>query len=338
MLLVRVCARGVDEATGRTYTDPVPPRRPRFVPAPAPADSADGLAASLRELRSSLDLDDAYPAEAEAEARRAASEVPVDAAASGLEDLRDIEFLTIDPAGSTDLDQALHLERTPAGAVLHDAIADVPAFVAPGGALDAETRRRGQTMYAPDERIPLHPPVLGDDAASLLPGVDRRAYVWRFELDAGARPIATTLVRSRAQCAYDEAQRAVDAGTAPPTLGAMAWFGAERAARESERGGASLNVPETRIEPDGTGFRLRGRSLPRCGLRRVRRRAARRDRAGGDRRPLRPHDGAAAATRRPVGARRLRRARERARGARLGAPATIGRVSGASTSVIEPRR
>lgn len=260
MLLVRVCARGVDEATGRTYTDPVPPRRPRFVPAPAPADSADGLAASLRELRSSLDLDEAYPAEAEAEARRAAREVPVDAAASGLEDLRDIEFLTIDPAGSTDLDQALHLERTPAGAVLHYAIADVPAFVAPGGALDAETRRRGQTMYAPDGRIPLHPPVLGDDAASLLPGVDRRAYVWRFELDAGARPIATTLVRavvrSRAQWAYDEAQRAVDAGTAPPTLGAMAWFGAERAARESERGGASLTVPETRIEPDGTGFRL----------------------------------------------------------------------------------
>ena len=110
--------------------------------------------------------------------------------------------------------QALHLERTATGAILHYAIADVPAFVEPGGALDAETRRRGQTLYAPDGRIPLHPPVLSEGAASLLPGVDRRAYVWRFELDEGARPVETTLtravVRSRAQWSYDDAQRAMD--------------------------------------------------------------------------------------------------------------------------------
>ena len=50
------------------------------------------------------------------------------------------------------------------------AIADVPSFVAPGGALDAETRRRGQTFYTPDGRIPLHPEVISEDAGSLLAG------------------------------------------------------------------------------------------------------------------------------------------------------------------------
>ncbi len=238
----------------------MPHRRSRLHPTATGGD----LAASLAALRRSLELPDAFPPDAQAEAERAAREVPTEpgGAADGvaLADLRDVEFLTIDPAGSTDLDQALHLERTATGAILHYAIADVPAFVEPGGALDAEARRRGQTMYAPDGRVPLHPPVLSEGSASLLPGVDRRAYVWRFELDEGARPVETTLtravVRSRAQWSYDDAQRATDAGTAPPSLLAMAWFGAQRAGRERERGGASLNIPEARIEPDGDGYRL----------------------------------------------------------------------------------
>ena len=52
-------------------------------------------------------------------------------------------FLTIDPPGSMDLDQALHIERDGDGYRVRYAIADVPAFVQPGGAVDAETRRRG---------------------------------------------------------------------------------------------------------------------------------------------------------------------------------------------------
>ena len=234
----------------------MPPRRRRVVPTEPRGELADALAA----LRRSLGLPLAFPPEAVAEAERAARDVPVDPASAGLADLRGIEFLTIDPAGSTDLDQAVHLERTASGAILHYAIADVPAYVTPGGALDAETRRRGQTLYAPDGCIPLHPAVLSEDAASLLPGVDRRAYVWRFELDDGARPTATTLtrgvVRSSAQWAYDEAQRAIDDGTAPATLAAMPWFGQQRTERERERGGASLNTPEVRIVADGDGYAL----------------------------------------------------------------------------------
>lgn len=241
------------------YTGAVPVRRSRIVPTAARGE----LAASLEALRRSLDLPTSFRDEAQQEAERAATTVPVDPASSGLADLRHIEFLTIDPPGSTDLDQALHLERTATGAVLHYAIADVPAYVEPGGALDSEARRRAQTIYAPDGRIPLHPPVLSEDAASLLPERDRRAYVWRFVLDEGATPVETTLtravVRSRAQWAYTEAQQAIDLGTAPPTLLAMPWFGAERDTRESERGGASLNLPETRVIAEGDGYRLESR-------------------------------------------------------------------------------
>lgn len=237
----------------------MPHRRSRLHPTATGGD----LAASLTALRRSLELPDAFPPDAQAEAERAAHAVPVEpdaADGAALADLRDVEFLTIDPAGSTDLDQALHLERTGSGAILHYAIADVPAYVEPGGALDVEARRRGQTMYAPDGRIPLHPPILSEDAASLLPGVDRRAFVWRFVLDDGARPTETTLtrgvIRSRAQWSYVDAQRAIDAGDGPASLLAMPWFGAARTDRERERGGASLNIPEARVVPDGDGYRL----------------------------------------------------------------------------------
>lgn len=241
----------------------MPARRSRLVPSAVSGE----LAASLAALRAELDLPADFPADVLAEASDAARVVPVDPDAADLSDLRDIEFVTIDPPGSTDLDQALHLERTPDGAVLHYAIADVPAFVQPGGAVDAEARRRGQTMYAPDGRVSLHPEVLSEGAASLLPDLDRRAYVWRFVLDEGARPVQTTLtraiVRSRAKWSYADAQRAIDDGSAPASLQALPWFGEQRAERERERGGASLNIPDTEVVVEEGGYRLvRGAPLP----------------------------------------------------------------------------
>lgn len=228
-----------------------------------PSEIREELAESLEALREGLDIPSAFDADVEAEALAARDDVPVDPATAGIADLREIEFLTVDPAGSTDLDQALHLTRTSSGAVLHYAIADVPAYVAVGGAIDIEARRRGQTLYAPDGRVPLHPHVLSEDAASLLPGRDRRAYVWRFELDEHAVPTRTELtqavIRSRRQWDYESAQRAVDEGSAPESLAAMPWFGRERAARERERGGASLNLPETRVVVEDGGYRLERR-------------------------------------------------------------------------------
>nr|WP_274637523.1 RNB domain-containing ribonuclease [Microbacterium bovistercoris] len=222
-------------------------RRPRLVSAAA----GNALSASLTALHAELELPGDFPPEVVAEAESAAREVVAQPSAD-IADLREIEFLTIDPEGSRDLDQALHLQRTPGGGILHYAIADVPAFVRPGGAVDAAARQRGQTLYAVDGRIPLHPTVLSEGAVSLLPDQDRLAFVWRFELDERAEPVATTLqravVRSRAQWTYADAQRAVDDGSGTESLTALKWFGTQRALREQERGGASLNSPEIEVE------------------------------------------------------------------------------------------
>jgi exoribonuclease R len=203
------------------------------------------LALPFDALRQELGVPDAHGAAALAEAG-----MPPRGAAG--HDALDVPFVTIDPEGSMDLDQALHIERRRGGGYrVHYAIADVAAFVAPGGALDAEVHRRVQTLYFPDEKIPLHPAVLSESAASLLPGHNAPALLWQFDLDAEGRVIATelrrALVRSRAKLDYATVQRQIDAGTAEEPVALLKDIGLLRERLEIERGGISLKVPEQEI-------------------------------------------------------------------------------------------
>ncbi|CAN5200623.1 RNB domain-containing ribonuclease [soil metagenome] len=210
-------------------------------------DPADLLATTLRGIRETLQLAESFPPEVEAEAEDAVTRAGLPEA-----DQTEIPFVTIDPAGSTDLDQAVHLERAGEGYRVRYAIADVPSFVAPGGAVDAEARRRGQTIYAPDGRIPLHPVVISEHAASLLEGQVRGAFVWTFELDAAANVTTTSLERarvsSRHQLSYEQVQKQLDDGTAEDWLVLLKEVGLKRELLERERGGASLNRPDEEVE------------------------------------------------------------------------------------------
>lgn len=218
------------------------------------------LAAALEGLAETLELPSRYPEDALAEARAAVEQV----AFPGI-DLTRIDFVTIDPPTSTDLDQAVHLERDGNGYTVRYAIADVPAFVALDGTLDAETRRRGQTLYLPGRRIPLHPEIISEDAGSLLPGRRRGAYVWTFHLDAAAAVRGTELVRavvsSRAKLDYAGVQTAIDEGTASASLALLKEVGIKRIEAERRRGGASLRIPEQEVEVDDAGvYRLEARA------------------------------------------------------------------------------
>lgn len=228
---------------------------PALVPKVRRLDPHDALVERLAAIRAELELPEAFPVAVEAEAADAVAQAQLPEL-----DRTDIELLTIDPPGATDLDQALHLQRTDAGYRVHYAIAELPAFVAPGGEVDAEARARGQTLYAPDGRIPLHPVVISEDAASLLPGAVRGAYLWTFELDAEGRLLSTALdraqVRSRRQLSYAEAQAELDGGAPDASLQLLREVGILRIALERERGGASLNRPDEEIVVDDGRYRL----------------------------------------------------------------------------------
>lgn len=211
-----------------------------------------GTPLDFAALRTELGVPQSYPADAEAEAERAAAGVvlpPVDAT--------DVPFVTIDPPGSRDLDQAVHLARTGDGFTVRYAIADVAAFVSPGGALDTETHRRGETLYFPDLRVPLHPQVLSEGAASLLPGEVRPAVLWQIELAADGSVRSTAVqrarVRSTAQLDYPGVQAALDAGALPDPIAALADVGRARLAQSRARHAINLDLPEQQVEPDPSG-------------------------------------------------------------------------------------
>ena len=234
---------------------------------------------ALDELRARYEVPTAFPPEALAEAEAAATawaqDGPARLLADGARDARDLDLVTIDPPGSMDLDQAVLLERLPArseaaGASVgdapgsaatyrvHYAIASLATFVPPGGALDAELGRRGETIYAPDAATPLHPEVLSHGAASLLEDVDRPACLWTIDLDARGEVVSArverALVRSRARLTYGQVQAAIDGeGTLPSSAptdlpGLLAEIGRLRLEREVARGGISMTTPEQVVE------------------------------------------------------------------------------------------
>jgi VacB/RNase II family 3'-5' exoribonuclease len=210
-------------------------------------------------LRAELALPTAFPPEAQREADEAAEAVAERRAKR--DDLTEIPFVTIDPATSRDLDQAMCLQRRPAGGYrVYYAIADVAAFVRPGGPLEAETWRRGQTVYLPDGNIPLHPHALSEGAASLLPDLTRPAVVWTVDLDADGVEtdvvVRRAIVRSRAKLDYAGVQRDVAADRLAEPIALLPELGRLLIARGLARGGINLPMPEQEIEPDGDGWRL----------------------------------------------------------------------------------
>jgi len=227
-------------------------------------DVPPALVKGLTKLSDELELPGDFPTAAMAEAQQLASQGPIDH--SPRADMTDVAFVTIDPAGAKDLDQALFIERRGQGFRVLYAIVDLAAWIAPGGAIDQEARRRGQTFYAPQTRLPLHPAIISEGAASLLPdGVGRPANVWRIDLDADGAvtdfDVTRATVTSHAQLNYTGSQQTIDAGNAPDVLVLLKQVGLLRIAQEQARGGVSLNLPEQEVVVEGDHWSLAFRSL-----------------------------------------------------------------------------
>lgn len=201
------------------------------------------LTHGLADIRQKMHLPDSFPPDVEAAARDAAASVKLPDL-----DRTDIPLVTIDPPGSMDLDQAMQIERNGDGWRVHYAIADVAAFVTPGGAIDLEANRRGETLYGIGHTIPLHPTVLSEGAASLLPDQLRPALLWTIDLDVNGASTAAKVERARVQsrqrCDYDSVQAAIDAGKADPMWALLEQVGELRKQRAQKLGAISLPLPE----------------------------------------------------------------------------------------------
>ena len=207
------------------------------------------LAPGLAAIRAQFAVPTEFPPEVLAAAEDAARRAPTAHA-----DRTDMAFVTLDPASSSDLDQAFTIERSGADLLLHYAIADVAWFVDDGGVIDIEAWKRGTTLYLPDGKAGLYPPVLAENAASLLPDGPRAAVIFsvRVAEDGAVKldAVERAVIRSRAKLAYDS----VRDSDLPEGFADLAGRITDAEAR---RGASRVDPPQQEVEAIGDGgYRL----------------------------------------------------------------------------------
>ncbi|HEX6661197.1 MAG TPA: RNB domain-containing ribonuclease [Sphingomicrobium sp.] len=217
-------------------------------------DRSRALNEGLSAIRGQFQLPDGFSPDAEAAAAAAAKRLPSDHV-----DRTDVPFVTLDPASSTDLDQAFLIEQSGSDLILRYAIADIGWFVTDGGPIDVEAWNRGETIYMPDGKISLYPPVLCEGAASLLPDGDRPAIVFTVRVasdgSASLDGAERAQIRSRAKLGYSTVSR-------DDLSPGFAELSRRIEAAEDARGASRVDPPQQEVveRPDG-GFDLQFRPM-----------------------------------------------------------------------------
>jgi ribonuclease R len=182
-------------------------------------------------------------------------------AADARVDLRELPTFTIDPDDARDFDDAISARRERELVRLWVHIADVTAYLRPGGPLEREALRRGTSVYVPGAVEPMLPEVLSGDACSLRPGEDRLAVTVELEMH-GTEPrravFHRSVIRSDARLTYGQVDGVFEGRSRPgEPWGAPLAVAREVAAalreRREERGSLAVDRPEPSFEFDGEG-------------------------------------------------------------------------------------
>ncbi len=148
-----------------------------------------------------------FSPEALAEAGKVPSTVETQDLA-GREDLRHLNFVTIDGETAKDFDDAVAIARLDKGYRLWVAIADVAHYVTAGSLIDKEALERGTSVYFPGTCLPMLPEALSNGICSLNPQVDRLVMVAELDFDASGHRVGLrfcqAVMHSRARLTYTQ--------------------------------------------------------------------------------------------------------------------------------------
>ena len=178
------------------------------------------------------------------------------------EDLTHLPIVAIDPTDARDHDDAIWAEAdtdpaNPGGFRALVAIADVSFYVRPGGEIDREARKRGNSVYFPDRVVPMLPEVLSADVCSLKAGAPRAAMACHLTIDAKGHitnwRFTRAIVRIHEVIAYEDAQQRIDSGDAEPHLLALWTCWKALAHARDARDPLDLDLPERRVVLDEHG-------------------------------------------------------------------------------------
>jgi ribonuclease R len=179
-------------------------------------------------------------------------------AADARVDLTGLPTFTIDPDDARDFDDAISARREDGHIRVWVHIADVTAYVRPGGPLEREAFRRSTSVYVPGAVEPMLPEALSERACSLRPGEDRLAVSVEMEMD-GTEARAVSYHRSRVRSDRRLTYREVDEIFAGRRRAEEPWGAALEAARElaralrERRDAVEIGRPEPAFEFDSDG-------------------------------------------------------------------------------------
>jgi ribonuclease R len=218
-----------------------------------------GSPARARDVLEGLMLDRglhrAYSRAASAEAEDAVGD-PY--AADARVDLTALPAFTIDPRDAQDFDDAVSARREDGHVRVWVHIADVTAYLRPGGPLEREALRRGTSVYVPGAVEPMLPEALANRACSLRPGEDRLAVTVEMEVHgAEVRRVAfhRSRVRSDQRLTYDDVDAIFEGrGRAEEPWGEPLAAAREvAAALRDRRDSLELSAPEPEFDFDADG-------------------------------------------------------------------------------------
>lgn len=174
-------------------------------------------------------------------------------------DLRDLPFVTIDGEDAQDFDDAVYCCQKPKGGYqLYVAIADVSHYVALDSALDAEAKRRGNSVYFPGKVVPMLPEALSNGICSLNPRVDRLCMVAEMAVSEAGKVSRTrfyrAVIHSHARLTYTQVNQWLMQGSADTAYSAL-WpvlqslYALYEILHQSrrQRGAIDFDTTETRI-------------------------------------------------------------------------------------------
>ena len=131
---------------------------------------------------------------------------------AGRRDFRSETTFTIDPNGTREFDDALHVKYLNDGTVeLGIHVADAAHFVKPNSLVDREAKKRGTSVFLMNRVVNMLPPKLASDVCSLCPGQDRFAVsvVFLIDIKTGAVDdektwIGKSIIKSSGKLTYEE--------------------------------------------------------------------------------------------------------------------------------------
>ena len=170
------------------------------------------------------------------------------------EDLTGLYALTIDAPETREVDDGFSWEELSDGFMLWIHLANPSVFIPKDSLIEKEAQRRTGSLYLPEQRIPMLPPLLGEEVFSLKENQVRPALSVRVEMNRDFQLLdyrfIPSLIKIKKRLSYQEVDAILKDESAEEFFGLLKGLYRAALKLQAERianGGVNLNLPRVEV-------------------------------------------------------------------------------------------